>query len=157
MSRNEMMQPSPTLPVLSEVQMEQLPPEAAAAFGQMYQAMIQTQQAMSSMAGTMRRMMEEMNGLRREVRLLTKVTPAQANAINTAIRERAIALCCDYRVQGCEKAVGNAIRRAVKLTTGISNVRELPRCEFSVAMQQIGMWDDYKVMKAIKAKGGTSK
>ena len=152
MDSNDMMQISPTPPALPGIRMEQLPPEAAEAFGQMYQAVIQTQQAMGSMAGTMRKMMEEMSGLRREVRLLTKVTPAQANAINTAIRDRASTLCCEYRAPGCEKNVANAIRRAVKLTTGISNVRELPRCEFSIAMQQIAMWDDYKQMKAIKAK-----
>ena len=37
---------------------------------------------------------------------------------------------------------------------GVQNVREVPRCEYSVALQTVKLWDDYKTMKAIKAKGG---
>lgn len=87
-----------------------------------------------------------------QVKLLTKVTPAQASAINEAIRQRAAELCENYRAQGCEKAAANAIRRAVRLTTGTNSVRDLPRCEYSVAMEQVSMWDDRKVMKALRAK-----
>ena len=134
------------LPAVNDNQLAQLPPEIALAY-------TQTAQAMASMATMMRATNERIAALEREIRLLTKVTPAQANAINTAVRERAAELCASYRATGCEKQVANAIRRAVKLTTGVSNVRELPRCEYSVAMQQVEMWDDYKAMKAIKAKG----
>lgn len=108
---------------------------------------------MRSMANMLRATNERMASLEREVKLLTKVTPAQANAINNAIRQRAAELCETYRAQGCEKAAANAIRRAVRLTTGTNSVRELPRCEYSVAMDQVQMWDDYKTMRAIKAKG----
>ena len=108
---------------------------------------------MRSMANMLRATNERMASLEREVKLLTKVTPAQANAINNAIRQRAAELCETYRAQGCEKAAANAIRRAVRLTTGTNSVRELPRCEYSVAMEQVQMWDDYKTMRAIKAKG----
>ena len=47
---------------------------------------------MRGMADMMRTTNERMGALEREVRMLTKVTPAQATAINTAIRERAAAL-----------------------------------------------------------------
>lgn len=145
MDNCEMMAPAPA-PAVTEAQLAQLPPEFVSAY-------TQTAQALASMASMMRATNERIAELEREIRLLTKVTPAQANAINAAVRERAAELCASYRATGCEKLVGNAIRRAVKLTTGVSNVRELPRCEYSVAMQQVAMWDDYKAMKAIKAKG----
>lgn len=146
MENREMMQPA-ALPAIPEQQLAQLPPEVVQVFQQMAQATV-------SMANMLRATNERMASMEREIRLLTKVTPAQASAINAAIRERAAALCGSYRAVGCEKAVANAIRRAVKLTTGVSNVRELPRCEYTVAMQQVQLWDDYKAMKAIKAKGG---
>ena len=107
---------------------------------------------MRSMANMLRATNERMASLEREVKLLTKVTPAQANAINNAIRQRAAELCETYRAQGCEKAAANAIRRAVRLTTGTNSVRDLPRCEYSVAMEQVSMWDDRKVMKALRVK-----
>jgi len=87
------------------------------------------------------------------VRLLTKVTPAQAREINAAIRARAAELCATYRAPGCEKAVANAIRREMRLTQGVQSVRELARCEYPVASQQARLWDDRITMKATRAKG----
>ena len=82
-----------------------LSPEVKAALGQMGEIM-------RSMADMLRATNERMASLEREVRLMTKVTPAQANAINEAIRQRAVELCGEYRAKGCEKAAANAIRRA---------------------------------------------
>lgn len=138
MENREMMQ-------LSTCTAPALPAEMQAALGQMGEIM-------RGMADMLRSTNERMASLEREVRLLTKVTPAQANAINGAIRQRAAELCENYRAQGCEKATANAIRRAVRLTTGTNSVRELPRCEYSVAMEQVRMWDDRKIMKALRAK-----
>lgn len=118
------------------------------------QAITQMAQIMQGMANMVRATNERMGMLEQQVRLLTKVTPAQASAISTAIRDRAKELCAIYRATGCEKATGNAIRRELRLTMGVQNVREVPRCEYSVALQTVKLWDDYKTMKAIKAKGG---
>lgn len=148
MNNQETAQALPAVTPISDTTLAQLPTEVSKAFLQMAQATV-------SMANMMRATNERIASMEREIRLLTKVTPAQASAINTAIRDRAGALCSDYRAPGCEKAVANAIRRALKLTTGVSSVRELPRCEYSVALQSVQIWDDYKAMKAIKAKGGT--
>lgn len=148
MNNQETAQALPAVTPISDTTLAQLPPEVSKAFLQMAQATV-------SMANMMRATNERIASMEREIRLLTKVTPAQASAINAAIRDRAGTLCSDYRAPGCEKAVANAIRRALKLTTGVSSVRELPRCEYSVALQSVQIWDDYKAMKAIKAKGGT--
>ena len=138
MESRELMQIAPGTP-------STLPAEVQATLAQMGDIM-------RGMANMLRATNERMASLEREVKLLTKVTPAQASAINEAIRQRAAELCENYRAQGCEKAAANAIRRAVRLTTGTNSVRDLPRCEYSVAMEQVSMWDDRKVMKSLRAK-----
>lgn len=141
---------------MNERDMTPYSPPRPAAPGEMEAAMMQMREIMRSMADMMRATNERMAALEREVRQMTKVTPAQASAINAAIRQRASELCESYRAAGCEKAAGNAIRRAVRLTTGTSSMRELPRCEYSIVMDAVRMWDDRKAMKAIKAKGGAA-
>ena len=121
-------------------------PEAVAA------EMQQMREALQTMAGLLRTTNETMAQLQRQVRLLEKVTPAQAGAINRAIRERAATLCRVYAARDCEKAVAAAIRKAIKLRFGANTAKELPRCEYEVAMAQVNSWDDYKTMKEIKGR-----
>ncbi|MBQ8109530.1 MAG: ORF6C domain-containing protein [Clostridia bacterium] len=121
-------------------------PEAVAA------EMQQMREALQTMAGLLRTTNETMAQLQRQVRLLEKVTPAQAGAINKAIRERAAALCRVYAARDYEKAVAAAIRKAIKLRFGANAAKELPRCEYEVAMAQVNGWDDYKTMKEIKGR-----
>ena len=47
---------------------------------------------------------------------------------------------------------GNAIRRELRLTMGVQSVRDVPRCEYNVALQTVRLWDDYRVMKTMKGK-----
>lgn len=119
------------------------------------QLFAQLAQTMQSMATMIRATNERMAALEQSVRLLNKVTPAQAGAINAAIRERAAELCAEYHAAGCETAVGNAIRKELKLTMGVQSVRDVARCEYAVAVETARLWDDYRVMKAVKARGRT--
>lgn len=116
--------------------------------------MKQMREALQAMAGLLRTTNETMAQLQRQVRLLEKVTPAQARAINQAIRDRAAELCAIYmlRGDGCEKPVAAAIRKAIKLRFGANSAKDLPRCEYEVAMTQVQGWDDYKTMKEIKGR-----
>ena len=114
--------------------------------------MQQMREALQTMAGLLRATNETMMQLQRQVRLLEKVTPSQASAMNRAIRERATELCAIYMAPACDKAVATAIRKAVKLRFGASTAKDLPRCEYEVAMAQVQGWDDYKVMKGIREK-----
>ena len=114
--------------------------------------MRQMREALQTMAGLLRSTNETMMQLQRQVRLLEKVTPAQASALNRAIRERATELCAIYMAPGCDKPVAAAIRKAVKLRFGAGTAKELPRCEYEVAMAQIHGWDDYKTMRGIREK-----
>lgn len=121
---------------------------------QVAEAINQIAAAMHGLADMMRATNERMTSLDNRVRLLEKVTGMQLNEINATIRARAAELCEMYRIAGQEKPVANAIRRAVRLTTGVQSLRELPRCEYTVVLKQVQMWDDYKAMKAIKGKAG---
>ncbi len=115
--------------------------------------MNQTVQLMQRMAEMMRATNERMTELEKQVRMLEKVTPAQARDLNATIRERAAAVCKEYRITGQEKPVASAIRKAVRLTTGARSVREIARCDYQPIRAMVDTWDEYKTMKAIKAKG----
>lgn len=128
------------------------PAQTPARIADVTRAIDQIAQAMQSLANMVRTTNERMAALEQSVRLLTKVTPAQAGAINAAIRDRARELCAAYRAAGCEKMAGNAIRRELRLTMGVQSVRDVPRCEYNVALQTVRLWDDYRIMKTMKGK-----
>lgn len=107
---------------------------------------------MQTFADTARMTNERITMLERQVALLTKVTSMQARELNAAIRARAAELAVMYTLPGCEATLANAIRRDVRMTAGVSSMRELPRCEFRVYMQRVEMWDDYKTLKAIRKR-----
>lgn len=109
---------------------------------------------MATMAAMLQATTESMEQLRRQVRLLEKVTPAQATEINRAIRGRATEICAIYLIRDdrAEKLAAAAIRKAVKLQFGAGAVKEIPRCDFEIALEQVQGWDDYKTMKEIKGR-----
>ena len=115
--------------------------------------MAQTMQLMQGMAEMVRATNERMTELEQQVRMLEKVTPSQASDLNAAIRDRAAAACKEYRMTGMEKPVAAAIRKAVRLATGARSVREIARCDYKPVRELVATWDEYKTMKAIKAKG----
>lgn len=108
---------------------------------------------LQTMAAMLQATTESMEQLRRQVRLLEKVTPQQAGAINRAIRERATELCAIYMIRDEEacKPVRAAIRKELKAQFG-GTVKEIPRCDYEVALRQVQGWDDYRAMKGIREK-----
>ena len=115
--------------------------------------MAQTMQLMQGMAEMVRATNERMTELEQQVRMLEKVTPSQASDLNAAIRDRAAAACKEYRMTGMEKPVAAAIRKTMRLATGARSVREIARCDYKPVRELVATWDEYKTMKAIKAKG----
>lgn len=108
---------------------------------------------MKGMADMIRSTNERMTSLEQQVRMLEKLTPAQATELNAMIRERAAAVCEEYRMAGMETQVAAAIRKAVRTTTGARSVRDIARCDYRPVRDQIAGWDEYRTIKAIKAKG----
>lgn len=115
-------------------------------------------QRMGDMLATMAAMLqattESMEQLRRQVRLLEKVTPAQAAAINRAVRERAVEICSIYLVRSDQgpKLAAAAIRKAMRQQLGVGTTKEIPRCDYDIALDAARTWDDYPAMKKIREK-----
>lgn len=85
---------------------------------------------------------ERLAELEKQIRLQTPVTNQQVKYLNDATKRRARELL-DKRGVTDQKAVtklAGAIRKAVLARYGISHLREVPKHEYTIAMQQIGMW-----------------
>ena len=87
---------------------------------------------------------ERMAALEKQIRLQTPVTNKQVAYLNDAIRARARVLLNEESVRDgrATTKLGNAIRKAVLMRYGISSLREVPRHEYNVALNQIGLWND---------------
>ena len=87
---------------------------------------------------------DRLEALEKQIRLQTPVSAKEAGYLNAAIRKRARELL-DKREVTEEKAVkqlGNIIRKAVLQRYGTGTIREIPKHEYQVALQQIGIWND---------------
>ena len=110
---------------------------------------------MQGMAETIRATSERVTALEKELRHLTPVTAAQAEAIGAAIKARAQELAERDGLASRPEAVrdiATLIRRAVRLAAGIRSVKELPRVEYWVTLERIGYWDDFKQLKVLRGK-----
>lgn len=124
---------------------ELIGPEAVRLIGAMAEQITRMAQAMEE---TRERMAE----LEAAVRTLEKVTPAQANRINQAIRERAAEICQDWRMDGAEKLVGTWIRKTVREKTGVNTAREIARCDFDSVCGMIAGWEDVALIRGARRR-----
>lgn len=88
---------------------------------------------------------DRMEALEKQIRLNTLVTPTQVRYLNEAIRKRAREILSKKNIDGDRKAItklSTAIRKAVLSRYGVAALHEIPKHEYSVAMQQIGTWND---------------
>ncbi len=93
-----------------------------------------------------------MEALEKQIRLQTPITAKQAQYLNDAIRNKARELLDKRELAGDKWAVtklGNAIRRDVLARYGVAGMREIPRHEYQVAMNQIGMWSNALVIRDV--------
>ena len=116
-------------------------------------ALGRTAELLQAMAEMIRTTNERMGELEKQVRMLERVTPAQATDLNKAIRERAAALCQEYRLGGgMETPISAAIRKTVRLNTGARSIREISRCDYRPVRELIETWDEYSVIKRLRLK-----
>lgn len=100
-------------------------------------------EAMEQIAASQDVIRNRMEALEKQVRLQTPVTDRQARYIADAAREKARELL-DKKGVDDKKAVtklAGAIKKAVMARYGIGSLREVPRCEYTVAMSQIETWN----------------
>ena len=94
---------------------------------------------------------DRLEALEKQIRLQTPVSGKQVTYLNDAIRARARELLDKRGIDDSKATVklGNAIRKAVLSRYGISTLREIPKHEYNVALQQIGMWSDVLTVRDV--------
>ena len=87
---------------------------------------------------------DRLEALEKQIRLQTPVSGKQVTYLNDAIRTRARELLDRRDVDDGKATVklGGAIRKAVLSRYGVASLREIPKHEYNVALEQIGMWND---------------
>lgn len=109
-------------------------------------------EALQYLAAQQKVQTDRMEALEKHIRLNTLVTPTQSRYLNDAIRKRAKEI---LNKKGCDddkKAVTKlsaAIRKAVLSRYGIASLNEIPKHEYSVAMQQIDTWNDAMMVMTV--------
>ena len=84
---------------------------------------------------------------------LTPITPAQARALGTMVRDRSAQLQAQYGLPAQSiRSISAALRKAIQLDAGVRTLTELPRTLYPVYADFIAMWDDYDVMTSIKKR-----
>lgn len=95
---------------------------------------------------------DRMEALEKQIRLQTPVTGKQVRYLNDEIRKKARETLDRWELaddaKACRKA-GDAIRKAVLSRYGYGSLSEIPRHEYPVAMEQIGMWSNALLVRDI--------
>lgn len=118
-------------------------------FGPLGEMVSHNTEAMQRVAAVMKVQNDRLETLERQIRLQSPVSAVQARYLNEAIRHRAESvlqfLTDPYQPISSAKAttrLAGAIRHAVLIRYGIPALRDLPKCEYSVALSQVEMWND---------------
>ena len=112
----------------------------------------QNAEALERLAAAQAVQNNRLEALEKQIRLQTPVTAKQAQYLNAEIRKRSRELLDKREMAENKSAVtklGNAIRRDVLARYGAGGIREIPRHEYPVAMNQIGMWSNMLVIRDI--------
>lgn len=127
---------------------------------QMTELLRNNTEALNQLANAQQLQADRMAALEKQIRLNTLVTPQQVRYINDAIRARARELL-DKRGVDDEKAIrklGNVIRKGVLARYGVAALHEVPKHEYSVAMNQVSTWNDMLCVRdAVKEARGREK
>lgn len=148
-TQNQELAPStpmpPADPVLTAAVNAAIREVVAPLMASMAELMANNTEALQYLASQQKVQADRMEALERQIRLNTLVTPTQARYLNDAIRKRAREILSKKELDGDAKAVTRlsaAIRKAVLSRYGVAALHEIPKHEYSVAMQQIGTWND---------------
>lgn len=107
--------------------------------------------ALEQIAATQQIQADRLEALERQIRLNTLVTPQQVRYLGDAIRKQARALL-DKRGVGDKQAIHKlsaAIRKELLARYGIAAMHDLPRHEYSVAMNLISLWNNMLIVRDV--------
>lgn len=101
-------------------------------------------QALNQLAAAQSVQNDRMEALEKQIRLNTPVSQGQVRYINDAIKKHARELLFKREIEDAKaiRKLGNAIRKSVLARYGIASIHEIPKHEYTVAMSQIGIWND---------------
>lgn len=101
-------------------------------------------EAMERLAQTQQVQADRLKAMEIQLRLQTPMTKQQVKYINDAIRAHGRALLDRRGVEDAAalRKLANCIRKSLLARYGVGAVNEIPRHEYSVAMQQIEIWND---------------
>lgn len=119
--------------------------------GSLAELMKNNTEALQSIAAQQKVQTDRLEALEKQMRLSTPVTPTQVKYMNEGIKNRTKELLAKRNVED-KKAVAklsSIIRKAVQTRYGVAALSEIPRHEYSVAMQQIGTWHDAILVREI--------
>ncbi len=109
-------------------------------------------EAIEQIAGGMDVIRNRMDALEKNQRLQTPVTDRQAKYLADAAKDRATELL--HEKDADRKAatkLSGIIKKYILSRYGVGSLREIPRCEYSVAMGQIERWMDViKINEIVK-------
>lgn len=100
-------------------------------------------EAMEQIAASQDVMRNRMEALEKQVRLSTPVTDRQARYLADAARVKSRELL-DKKGVDDKKSItklAGLIKKSVLKRYGVGSLREIPRCEYTVAMSQIEAWN----------------
>lgn len=134
----------PTDPVLAAAVNTALREFVAPLMASLAELMANNTEALQYLASQQKVQTDRMEALERQIRLNTLVTPTQVRYINDAIRKRAREILSKKDLDDAKAVtrLSASIRKAVLSRYGVAALHEIPKHEYSVAMQQIGTWND---------------
>ena len=107
--------------------------------------------ALEQIAATQQLQADRLEALERQIRLNTLVTPQQVRYLGDAIRKQARAML-DKRGIEDKQAISKlsaAIRKDLLSRYGIAAMHDLPRHEYSVAMNMISLWNNMLTVRDV--------
>lgn len=109
-------------------------------------------EALQYLAAQQKVQTDRMEALEKQIRLNTLVTPTQAKYLSDAIRKRAKEILSKKNLEADRKAttkLSGVIRKAVLSRYGVSGIHDIPKHEYTIAMQQIETWNDIPAVMEI--------
>ena len=134
----------PTDPVLAAAVNTALREFVAPLMASLAELMANNTEALQYLASQQKVQTDRMEALERQIRLNTLVTPTQVRYINDAIRKRAREILSKKDLDDAKSVtrLSASIRKAVLSRYGVAALHEIPKHEYTVALQQIGTWND---------------
>ena len=111
----------------------------------------QNTEALERISATLNLQGKQIEALEKQVRMNTPVTGVQAKYLNNAVRDKASEMLDKFgrNDKTARDALARRIRKDILVRGGIASMRELPKCEYEVALKQIETWNNALILRDI--------